>query len=61
MIDSFFTSAALMWFPNTGATSINKLLIIQNSALRIATGYVGMTAFDHFHSEASSLKVDEHL
>ena len=58
---SHFTFAAAIWFPNTSATSINKLQIIQNYALRIATECVGMTDIDHLHTEAKTFKVDEHI
>ena len=35
---------ALIWFPNTSPSLIQKLLTIQNSALRIAIGCVKMTS-----------------
>ena len=55
------TSAATIWFPNTSEISINKLQIIQSSAVGIATGCVGMTAIDQFHTEPKTFKVDKHL
>ena len=61
LIRSLFTYAAAIWFPNASETSIEKLQVIQNSALRIATGCVKMTAIDHLHTEAKALKVKEHL
>ena len=61
LIDSLFTYAAPVWFPNAKSNSIKKLQVIQNSALRIATGCVKMTALDHLHAETKTLKVDEHL
>ena len=61
LIGSLFTFATQIQFPNTSETSINKLQIIQNSALRIASGCGQMTAIDHIHSEAKTLKVEEHI
>ena len=61
LIGSLFTYAAPIWFPNTSPTSRTKLQTIQNSALRIATGCIMMTPIDHLHTEAKTLKVDEHL
>ena len=58
LIGSLFTPK---WFPNISQTSIIKVQIVQNSALRIATGCVRMTAIDHLHTEAKVLKVVEHL
>ncbi|MEL6803865.1 MAG: reverse transcriptase domain-containing protein, partial [Bacteroidota bacterium] len=61
LIRSLFTYAVPVWFPNTSQTSITRLQTIQNSALRIATGCVKMTPIDHLHTEAKTLKVEEHL
>ena len=61
LIGSLFTYAAPIWYANTSFSSINRLQVIQNTALRIATGCVKMTPIDHLHTEAKVLKVDEHL
>ena len=61
LIDSLFSYAAPIWFPNSSITSINKLQTIQNSALRIATGSPMMASRDHLHMEAEVLTVREHL
>ena len=61
LISSLFTYASPIWFPNISASSINKLQVVQNAALRIATGCVKMTPVDHLHTESKVLKVDEHL
>ena len=61
IIGSLFTYAAPIWFPNTSMTSRNKLQVVQNSGLRIATGCVRMTGIDDLHAEAKSLKVEDHL
>ena len=61
LIGSLTTYAAPVWFPNTSATSRKKLQVIQNSALRIATGCVKMSGIDDLHAEAKMLKVEDHL
>ena len=61
LVGSILTYANPVWFPNTSETSISRLQVIQNSALRIATGCVRMTPIDHLHAETKVLKVDEHL
>ena len=61
LISSLITYACPIWYPNISHTSVNKLQVLQNSALRIATGCVKMTSSDHLHSETKVLKVEEHL
>ena len=61
LIDSLFSYAAAVWFPNVSATNIRKLQTIQNAALRIATGSPMMASVDHLHMEAEIMKVKEHL
>ena len=61
LIDSLFSYAAPVWFPNTSATNVSKLQVIQNAALRIATGSHMMASVDHLHMEAEIMKVGEHL
>ena len=61
LIESLFTYAAPIWFPNSSQTSIFKLQTLKNSALRITTGCVRMTAIDQLYTEAKVLKVDEHI
>ena len=61
LIDSLFSYAAPVWFPNTYASNISKLQVIQNAALRIATGCPLMASVDHLHTEAEVLTVGEHL
>ena len=61
LIRSLITYAAPIWFPNCSATSIAKLQRIQNSALRIATGCVKMTAISDLHAETHVLPVRDHL
>ena len=61
LIKSLYTYAAPAWFPNSQPTAINKLQIVQNAAVRIATGCVKMTSIDHLHAEAAVLPVRNHL
>ena len=61
LIDSLFSYAAPIWYPNASKTSVNKLQTIQNSALRVATGCLMMSPIDHLHVEAEILTVKEHL
>jgi len=48
LIRSLLVYVAPNWFPNTGLTSMNKLRVIQNFAIRIATGSMKKAAIDHF-------------
>ena len=61
LIESLFSYAAPIWYPNASKTSIKKLQLIQNSALRVATGCLMMSSVDHLHMEAEILTVREHL
>ena len=61
LIRSLITYAAPIWFPNTSSTSISKLQRLQNSALRISTGCVKMSAIGHLHAETQILPVKDHL
>ena len=61
LIGSLITYAAPIWFPNASASSRRKLQVIQNDALRVATGCVKMTGVDDLHAEAHMLKVEDHL
>ena len=61
IIRSLFTYSCPIWFPNTAPSNIRKLLTIQNSALRTATGCVKMSSIDHLHAETQVLPVVNHL
>ena len=61
LIQSLFTYACPIWFPNSKPTSLQRLQTLQNAALRTATGCVRMTNIDHLHAEASVLPVANHL
>ena len=56
-----FTYAAPIQFPNSSPSIIRKLLSIQNSAVRIATGCVTMTSIYHLHEEIRMFPVQNHL
>ena len=61
LIESIFSYAAPVWYPNASRTSIQKLQTIQNSAIRVATGCLMMSSIDHLHMEAELMTVREHL
>ena len=61
LIRYLFMYAAPIWFPNSSPSLIQKLQIIQNSSLRIATGYGKMTSIDHLHEGTKMLAVQDHL
>ena len=56
-----FLHATPIWYPNTSPSNIAKLQVIQNQALRIATGCVKMTPIGHLHTETKTLPVNDHL
>ena len=61
LIESVMNYAAPIWFPNVSESSIKKLQIVQNTALRIATGCIKMTPIQHLHTESKILHVKGHL
>ena len=61
LIRSLFMYASPIWLLNTSPSLIQKLQIIQNSALRIAIGCLKMASIDHLHEETEMLPVQDHL
>ena len=53
--------ASSVWSPIASSTSINKLQVMQNAALRTATGCTQDTNIQHLHDETLSLPIHEHL
>ena len=53
--------ASSVWSPIASSTSINKLQVMQNAALRTATGYTQDTNIQHLHDETLTLPIHEHL
>ena len=53
--------ASSVWSPIASSTSINKLQIIHNAALRTATGCTQDTNIQHLHDETLTLPIHEHL
>ena len=53
--------ASSIWSPLASSTSINKQQVIQNAALRTATGCTQDTNIQHFHDETLTLPIYEHL
>ena len=49
------------WSPNTSNTNHESLQVIQNSALRIATGCTKTTPINHLHRETKVLPIKDHL
>ena len=53
--------ASSIWSPLASSTSMNKLQVMQNSALRTATGCTQDTNIQHLHDETLILPIHEHL
>ena len=53
--------ASSIWSPLASSTSINKLQVMQNAALRTATGCTQDTNIQHLHDETLKLPILEHL
>ena len=53
--------ASSIWSPLASSTSINTLKVMQNGALRTATGCTQDTNIQHLHDETLTLPVHEHL
>ena len=53
--------ASSVWSPIASSTSINKLQVMQNAALRTATGCTQDTNIQHLHDETPTLPIHEHL
>ena len=53
--------ASTIWSPNASETNIDKLQIVQNTALRIATGCTHDTNTQHQHDETNILPIHQHL
>ena len=53
--------ASSVWSPIASSTSINKLQVMQNAALRTATGCTQDTNIQHLHDETLTLPIHKHL
>ena len=53
--------ASSAWSPIASSTSINKLQVMQNAALRNATGCIQDTNIQHLHDQTLTLPIHEHL
>ena len=53
--------ASSIWLPLASSTSINKLQVMQNAALRTATGCTQDTNIQQLHDETLTLPIHEHL
>ena len=50
-----------VWSPLATSTSINKMQVMQNAALKNATGYTQNINIQHLHDETLTLPIHEHL
>ena len=53
--------ASSIWSPLACSTSINKLQVLQNAALRTARGCTQDKNIQHLHDETLTLPIHEHL
>ena len=53
--------ASSIWFYLASSTSINKLQVMQNAALRTATGRTQNTNIQHLHDETLTHPIHDHL
>ena len=53
--------ALSIWSPMASPTSINKLQVMQNAALRACTGCTHDTNIQHLHDETNILPIQKHL
>ena len=61
LVRPLFGFGCPVWFPNASDTSIKKLQVVQNKALRTVTGCHMMTPIQHLHTETKELLVKDHL
>jgi hypothetical protein len=61
LVDSVFSYAAAVWFPNCKPSNVEKLQFIQNSAMRLVTGCHKASSIDHLLMETKMMRVSEHL
>ena len=61
LANGFYEYASSVWSPIASSTSINKLQVMQNAALRTATGCTQDTNIQHLHDETLTLPIHEHL
>ena len=61
IIRPFFDYAAPIVYPLYSQSSIRRLQLVQNRALRLVTGCHNASSVDHLHSETEILPVGDHL
>ena len=54
-------ASSVFWSPMASPTSINKLHVMQNAALRACTGCTHDTNLQHLHDETNILPIQKHL
>ena len=52
--------ASSIWLPRASSTRINKLIVMQNAALRTTTGCTQDTNIQHLHDEILILPINDH-
>ena len=60
-VRSTIDHAAPIWSPSASKTSIGRLQVVQNKALRAITGCVLRSNIDDLHREAKILRIEDHL
>ena len=61
LIKSSLNYAAPIWGPNASSSSFKKLQVIQNAALRVATGCHASTPLPLLHQEMAEMPVEAHV
>ena len=61
IIRPILENANTVWSPTVCTTNLDKLQVVQNNALRIATGCTKDTNIQHLHEETLVLPLKEHL
>lgn len=60
-VKSVFNFGAPIWFPNAKPSNIEKLQIIQNTAMRLITGCHKASPIEHLHTECKLMPVINHF
>jgi hypothetical protein len=61
LVDSVFSYAAAVWFPNCKPSNLEKLQFIQNMAMHLITGCHKASSIDHLLAVTKMIRVSEHL
>ena len=61
LIKTIIIYAAPICFPHASQSSVDRFQVIQNKALRVASGTVLLTDITHLHTEYEVLPIGRHL